>query len=242
MTDMHSTPLTEAITAVNRFLVADQPLGETLQRVAELAVQAIKPAAAVAITLFDDSRRPKTALWTDDTAPRIDQVQYEQGSGPCVNAYKERRIIRVDDVRTVRDQWPAFSDRALQEGVLSTLSLPLLAATDTLGGFNLYARRPGAFSARHEGDAELFATEAAVVLANASAYWAMSDLASGLRTAMESRAQIEQAKGILMASRHCSADEAFELLVQASQRNNEKLRDIAARIVTSQTTPRGATP
>ena len=52
---------------------------------------------------------------------------------------------------------------------------------------------------------------------------------------MESRAQIEQAKGILMATRHCSPEQAFQLLVQASQRNNEKLRDIAARIVTSQT-------
>ena len=234
MTDMPNTPLAEAITAVNRFLVADCPLGETLQRVAELAVQAIEPAAAVGITLFDEGRRPTTALWTDATAPRIDQVQYEQGTGPCVDAYKERRTIRVDDVRTVRNQWAAFSERAVQEGVFSTLSLPLVAGDETLGGFNLYARRPGAFSAQHEGDAELFATEAAVVLANASAYWAMSDLASGLRTAMQSRAQIEQAKGILMASRRCSADEAFQMLVQASQRNNEKLREIAARIVDSQ--------
>ena len=96
------------------------------------------------------------------------------------------------------------------------------------------ADKYAAISAEHEGDAELFATEAAVVLANASAYWAMSDLASGLRTAMQSRAQIEQAKGILMASRHCGSEEAFKMLVQASQRNNEKLRDIAARIVDSQ--------
>jgi AmiR/NasT family two-component response regulator len=70
------------------------------------------------------------------------------------------------------------------------------------------------------------------VLANASAYWAMFDLAAGLETAMQSRAQIEQAKGVLMASRHCTPNDAFQL--QASQRNNEKLRDIAARIVTSQ--------
>jgi GAF domain-containing protein len=240
MTDMPHTPLTEAITAVNRFLVADRSLGETLQRVAELAVQAIEPAAAVGITLFDDGRRPKTALWTDDSAPRIDQVQYEEGSGPCVNAYKERRIIRVDDVRTVRNQWPAFSERAVQEAVLSTLSLPLVAGDDTLGGFNLYARDPNAFSSEHEADAELFATEAAVVLANASAYWAMSDLAFGLRTAMQSRAEIEQAKGILMATRRCTAEKAFQMLVQASQRNNEKLRDIAARIVASQAAPQGA--
>ena len=232
---MRKTPLVEAIAAVSRFLVADRPLGETLEQVAELAVQAIPPAAAVGVTLLDDHRRPSTALWTHNYAPRVDHAQYEEGAGPCLSAYKERRIIRVDDVRDVRDQWPAFSERAVEEGVFSCLSLPLVAGTDAFGAFNLYARTPGAFSAKHEADAEQFATGAAVVLSNASAYWGMFDLASGLQAAMESRAQIEQAKGILMASRRCSPEVAFQLLVQASQRNNEKLRDIAARIVTSQT-------
>jgi AmiR/NasT family two-component response regulator len=49
---------------------------------------------------------------------------------------------------------------------------------------------------------------------------------------MQSRAVIEQAKGILMArAAHLSADEAFDLLRKASQRENVKLREIAQRIV-----------
>ena len=48
---------------------------------------------------------------------------------------------------------------------------------------------------------------------------------------MKSRAVIEQAKGMLMAARRCDEDEAFDVLVRASQRENVKLRDIAARIV-----------
>jgi GAF domain-containing protein len=236
---VRKSPLDEAIAAVSRFLVADRPLGETLDRVAALAAQAIDPAVAVGITLLDETRRPSTAFWTHDAAPRVDQAQYEEGAGPCLAAYKERRMIRVEDVRTVRHQWPAFSQRAVAEGLFSTLSLPLMAGAETFGAFNLYARTRDAFTPDHEADAELFATGAAVVLANASAYWAMSDLASGLQTAMQSRAQIEQAKGILMASRHCTPDEAFQLLMHASQRNNEKLRDIAARIVTSQSAQGG---
>jgi GAF domain-containing protein len=240
MTIVRKTPLHEAIAAVNGFLIADRPLGETLERVAELAGQAIHPAVAVGVTLLDDRRRPITALWTDPVAPRVDQAQYEECAGPCLSAYKERRTLRVDDVRTVRGQWPEFSLRAEQVGIFSTLSLPLVAATDSLGAFNLYARTPDAFSPGHEAEAEVFATQAAVVLANASAYWSMSDLASGLQTAMQSRAQIEQAKGILMATRNCGPDQAFQMLVQASQRNNEKLRDIADRIVASQAAPEGA--
>jgi AmiR/NasT family two-component response regulator len=71
------------------------------------------------------------------------------------------------------------------------------------------------------------------VLANVQAYWDAQQLSENLAQAMKSRATIEQAKGILMASRGCGADEAFEILVRASQRENRKLRDIAHQIVVS---------
>ena len=48
---------------------------------------------------------------------------------------------------------------------------------------------------------------------------------------MESRATIEQAKGIIMAANHCSPDAAFDILRRASQNRNVKLRDIANDIV-----------
>jgi hypothetical protein len=52
-----------------------------------------------------------------------------------------------------------------------------------------------------------------------------------LEKALESRDIIGQAKGILMARQHITADAAFELLVRASQRTNVKLRDVAAELV-----------
>ena len=52
-----------------------------------------------------------------------------------------------------------------------------------------------------------------------------------METALASRGVIEQAKGILMAAQRCSAEEAFDLLRRASQRENRKLRDIATQIV-----------
>jgi hypothetical protein len=53
------------------------------------------------------------------------------------------------------------------------------------------------------------AAQAAVVLANSQAYWAAHHLSNQLEIALTSRAAIEQAKGILMATRGCTADEAF---------------------------------
>ena len=96
---------------------------------------------------------------------------------------------------------------------------------------NLYSRTPNGFSERDEEVATQFGVQAAIVLANAQAYWDAHLLSQNLATAMQSRAVIEQAKGILMGAQRCSADEAFQILVRASQRENRKLREIAEDIV-----------
>ena len=56
---------------------------------------------------------------------------------------------------------------------------------------------------------------------------------SGLRAAMETRAIIEQAKGLIIASMGVDADQAFELLIRQSQAENVKLHVIAERLISS---------
>jgi AmiR/NasT family two-component response regulator len=70
-----------------------------------------------------------------------------------------------------------------------------------------------------------------VALANAHLYDTTATLAQQLRAAMESRAIIEQAKGIIMGQRRCTAEEAFTLLRKVSQDSNRKLRDVATALV-----------
>ena len=55
-----------------------------------------------------------------------------------------------------------------------------------------------------------------------------------LHAALEHRSVIEQAKGVLMHSMQIGPDAAFAVLVAASQRENVKLRDVAARIADAQ--------
>ena len=58
-----------------------------------------------------------------------------------------------------------------------------------------------------------------------------------LLEAVENRAVIEQAKGMLMLKHRCDADSAFGLLVEISRRERRKVRDIAGDIVRSGTQP-----
>jgi GAF domain-containing protein len=224
------------VAALSRFFVGDGTLQETLDRVADLTVEAIGPAAFAGITMPVEGRE-RTAVFTDPEAPEIDQAQYDTGEGPCLDSYRHGTVVRIDS--TLEDgQWPAFRAACAGHGILSTLSLPLVAAGTTLGAMNLYAREERAFSHDDRDAAERFAAQAAVVLGNARAYWDARELGERLGEAMRSRAAIEQAKGVLMASQRCSEDEAFDLLVRASQRENVKLRDIAQRIVAGVQRPR----
>ena len=81
----------------------------------------------------------------------------------------------------------------------------------------------------------LFASQAAFLLANAQAYWDARTLSENLEQAMLSRATIEQAKGIIMSSTGCDADEAFQMLIRQSQEQNIKLRDLADELVRNST-------
>jgi GAF domain-containing protein len=226
---MSDIPFGDSISALSRFFVGDATMGETLSRVADLACTAVPSADLVGLTMLVDGR-PTTAVFTDETSPEIDSAQYESGDGPCLHAFRTKLPCRIDDTESDH-QWPAFSEAAAAHGVRSVLSMPLLATHEGVGALNFYSRRPKAFSPDESDVAGLFAAQAAIVLANARAYWDAHELSQQLTEAMASRATIEQAKGILMGAQRCGPDEAFQILVRASQRENRKLRDIAEQVV-----------
>lgn len=219
----------ESLAALTRFIVGDARFDETLQRVAELARQAVAPASMAGITMVVDDRA-RTAFFTNDEVPDIDRAQYDVGEGPCLESFRTGEVVAIES--TLEDgRWPEFCRTAAAHGVRSTLSVPLLAGDASLGALNLYALEPSAFTAEQAEQASLFAAQAAVVLANTQAYWDAFDYRQRLGVAMEARSVIEQAKGITMAQSRVGSHQAFELLRRASQRENRRLRDLAAEIV-----------
>jgi GAF domain-containing protein len=232
-----SSPLSQALHTLSQYLVVDAPVGETLRSVAEISVGALPGAAFAGMSLLDEQGRPTTGVFTDDRSPEIDQSQYESGRGPCLDAWRRKQLIRLDDIGAARGTYPEFAQACLDHGVHATLSVPLIAGGEGLGALNFYSTSVGAFSEDDEEIASDLVATAAVVLANASAYWGAVELGQQMTEAVSNRAVIEQAKGMLMArSPGLDADGAFEMLRRASQRENVKLREIARRIV------EGATP
>ncbi|MFI8848807.1 ANTAR domain-containing protein [Streptomyces sp. 891-h] len=61
-----------------------------------------------------------------------------------------------------------------------------------------------------------------------------------LRQAMKTRPVIDQARGVLMASWHCSPETAWRILVDISQHTNTKVREIS--VLLTQATHGGPMP
>jgi GAF domain-containing protein len=236
---MRADTSADALRALSQFVVSKLSLGDTLLRVSEVTIEALPAAHMAGISLLGANGKPTTGVFTDPESPEIDEAQYTSGRGPCLDSWRLGKVIRLDDTEEAKAEYPEFAEAALAHGVRSTLSLPLQAGEDAAGAMNLYSRMAHGFTAEDEGVGMMLASAAAIVLINASAYWQAAQLGEQLSQAMQSRAVIEQAKGILMArSPRLTADEAFDMLRKASQRENIKLRDIAQRIVDRRPEPK----
>jgi transcriptional regulator with GAF, ATPase, and Fis domain len=219
----------QAVAALGRFFMGDSTVEKTLHRVAALTVEALPQTRDVGITMMSQGK-PTTAIFTDPEVPEIDEAQYRTGSGPCLDAYRYGNVHYVASTRRP-GPWPEYQAMAARHGIFSTLSLPMTAQDTTVGALNMYAAVEDAYSPDDCDLASLFATQGAYLLVNAQTHADCLTLNENMQQALVSRAVIEQAKGIIMGSTHCDEEQAFQVLVDHSQHQNVKLRDVAREIV-----------
>jgi GAF domain-containing protein len=227
--------LRSALEDLTELLVSEESLAIVLQRVVALACDGIGACDLASITYMRDGR-PETVVTTDPVAEEIDDVQYGEGTGPCLEAFRTRSMVSVPSM-TQGGRWVAFQEAALARGVHSSFSLPLAVGEARVGALNLYGRRDRAFDSTPSDAAVLFAKQAAAAVWSAQTIENAKALAGHLESALESRDTIGMAKGIIMVSEKVTADEAFKILTRASQHRNVKLRDVAAEVVDTGATP-----
>jgi GAF domain-containing protein len=214
-----------------RLVLSEQSMEGLLQRVADLAKAVVPGAAEVSVSLVGKDRST-TVVSTGELATALDETQYEEGYGPCLDAALGGEMASITDMAN-DTRWPEFAKAATERGALSSLSTPIPLQQYASAALNMYGATPGAFDEAAMELASSFASYAGVALANMHLYESTRTLAEQLQNAMESRAVIEQAKGVLMGQRQCDAEEAFDILVKLSQQSNRKLREVAQALLDS---------
>lgn len=219
----------QAFAELARIQVADQPVEQILRRIAELAKQTLVGVDEVSLT-FVENGQPRSVVFTGRLAVDLDERQYDLGFGPCLDAAKTGQtiVVATDDATSPYAEFGRVAGRA---GVRHTVSVGLPLAQASIGCLNIYTSTKEPISTGVVAHAQTFAGYAAVAVANITDYANATHQVLHLRRAMESRAVIEQAKGILMARDRCTADEAFDLLRRISQQHNVKLHDLTQTIV-----------
>lgn len=220
--------LGRAVVAVHEFIGGSRTIGDALIEVAQATTDALGNDMA-GLTLHDERGRATTAVFTDEMVPELDQAQYDADRGPCLEAFRTRSVVVVDET-VADDRWPEYGSEAARHGIHSSLSMPVVVGDRCIGALNLYDRQPERFDEVAVGVAVPFVRQVAIV----SAYFERAETADNLQLALESRATIDQAKGVIMATMGGTADEAFAILRQQSQNENRKLRDVAAEVVERQ--------
>jgi GAF domain-containing protein len=214
----------EQVARVARELLAEPDVQHTLQRAVDLAAEHLAGKVYASVSIVYPRRRVETPAASDDRAVRADQLQYELGDGPCLDAIWQHDTFQIDDLAT-DERYRQWSRRTAEEtGIRSSISFQLVTSGDSLGALNIYSPEVGAFSADDRADGQMFAAQAAIALQSAQTE-------EGLRAALESRNLIGQAQGILMERYKITSGRAFEVLRRISQDTNVKVTQVAKRLI-----------
>ena len=226
--------LTDVLRRLGSVPLSRRDLRSAVDDVTDQAAGVLGVPPATSVTLLSDGP-PRTVAASGPLALRLDAVQYRDDAGPCLEAARGGAPVGVlsgDDPR-----WPGFAGALVEAGCDSVWSHPLPLDAPA-GSLNLYL--PAGVAPERREAAAALVEGAAVPVANVWLYEEAVRTNENLRAALESRAVIEQAKGILMERLKVTADRAFDTLVRVSNDTNTKLRDVAQAVVDTGSVPPGS--
>ena len=180
---------------------------------------------------------PRGSVCTTDTVSAlIEQLQYDLGEGPCVDAYHEDRpVLESDLAEPVNLRWLAFTGPALDAGVRAVFGFPLHVGAVRLGALHLYRDRPGPLTDEQHADALVMADIAAQAVLVLQANAPPGQLATALMASADFQYVVHQASGMVAVQLDVSVAEALIRLRAYAFGNDRPLaevtRDVVARLL-----------
>ncbi|OBI11666.1 histidine kinase [Mycobacterium sp. E2327] len=215
--------LAERMAQLSREMAAPRALEHVLADVTAAAVQLIPAADIAGVLLVQKGGDFASLADTDSLVAQLDKLQHDLGEGPCADAALKQTVVRADDMRN-EPRWPRYAPAAVAHGVLGSLSFKLYTADRTAGALNLFSFGAGVWDTEAETIGSVFAAHAAAAIT-------AGRHGEHMESALSSRDRIGQAKGIIMERYGVDDVRAFEMLRALSQESQEKLVDIAQRVI-----------
>ena len=182
------------------------------------------------LMLADADHHLRNVAVSDDRLAHLEELQIRHREGPCIAAFEDKELVGAEDL-TSEARWPLFCAAAVERGVRAVLASPLPYNQDAVGVVAVLSEDRHPWSAEGELALLAFTDLAALLIASMMQGQEQSELAAQLQTALNSRAIIEQAKGVLIGQQGLSAREAYERLRAQARSERRKLAVVSAEVV-----------
>jgi hypothetical protein len=169
---------------------------------------------------------------TDAVSALVEQLQYDLGEGPCVDAFQQDRpVLEPDLVHPSVVRWLAFSGPTIAAGVSAVFGFPLRVGSVRLGALNLYRVRRGGLTDDQHADALVVADVAARAVLVMQAGAPPGRLAAAIEADADFQYVVHQASGMVAAQLGVSVGHALVRLRAYSFGHDRPLPEVAADIV-----------
>jgi hypothetical protein len=212
------------------------PDSSLLGRICAACVRSL-PVTGAAVSLMTSAGNRATAHASDAVAAQLEDLHFDLGEGPGIDAFRDRHSVLVPDLGDRREgasaRWPALAPAARAAGAGALFAFPLQLGAAQLGVLLLYSIRPVALDPAQHARALRLADAAFYALLDQLSGSTDSDL-NGHRTddnVAFGRAQVYQAAGMVMVQLGVSIEEATVRLHAYAFANDRPLVDVARDIV-----------
>ena len=169
---------------------------------------------------------------TGPVSDLIEQLQYDLGEGPCVDAYhQDRPVLEPDLAHPAVPRWLAFTGPAVEAGVRAVFGFPLRVGGVRLGALNLYCDRSGSLTDDQHADALVMADVVAQAVLVLQADAPPGVLGAELEVGADFHFVVNQAAGMVAAQLDGSVGQALIRLRAYAFGNDRPLAEVAEDVV-----------
>lgn len=211
-------------------LVAEFDVIDFLHTLARRTVELLD-ASAAGIMLADQRGGLQVMASSTEEARLLELYELQNNEGPCLDCFRSGQIVAREDLPAMRASWPVFTQRLKELGFGSAQAVPMRLRRETIGALNIFRAEPGPLPEADLRIGQAMADVATVGLIQERAIAARELLATQLQTALNSRVQLEQAKGVLAERAGLQMDQAFTVMRDYARRNNRRLGEVAAQVI-----------
>lgn len=191
------------------------------------------PISGVSVSAFP-GHAPETSIFASDTtSARLDELQFDLGEGPRWEAVRTRRPVLLPYVKSDgHAQWPVFAKALLELDVAALFVFPLTLGAIDIGVVELYSTIPGPLSPTDHSTALRRTDDAAWKLLRHILAGVPGDVADPVRdTAIQSRREVHQATGMVLAQTGMTATDSLLLLRAHAFSHGLTVREVARGVV-----------